>query len=86
VVFRNYSPISSKSILDSVDIDYAFVIRDSTGSKMTFPDVVQGLSDRNTIKQCLVESLGNRECLVYRGDEEKLLYVVLSVPQGLIHD
>jgi hypothetical protein len=42
-------------------------------AKMTFPDVVQGLSDRNS-KQCLVESLGNRECLVYRGDEEKLLY------------
>jgi hypothetical protein len=42
-------------------------------AKMNFPDVVQGLSDRNS-KQCLVESLGNRECLVYREDEEKLLY------------
>ena len=42
-------------------------------AKMSFPDVVQGMSDR-TNKQCLVESLGNRECLVYREDEEKLLY------------
>ena len=40
---------------------------------MIFPDIVQGMSDRNT-KQCLVESLGNRECLVYQEDEEKLLY------------
>ncbi len=42
-------------------------------AQMIFPDVVQGMSDRNT-KQCLVESLGNRECLVYQEDEEKLLY------------
>ena len=42
-------------------------------AKMTFPDVVQGMADRST-KQCLVESLGNRECLVYREDAEKLLY------------
>jgi hypothetical protein len=44
-----------------------------TDAKMLFPDVVQGLNDRAT-KQCLVESLGNRECLVYREDAEKLLY------------
>lgn len=42
-------------------------------ANMAFPDVVQGLSDRAN-KQCLVESLGNRECLVYQEDEEKLLY------------
>lgn len=42
-------------------------------AKMAFPDVMQGLSDRAT-KQCLVESLGNRECLVYQEDAEKLLY------------
>ncbi|KAL3933285.1 MAG: hypothetical protein SGBAC_010468 [Bacillariaceae sp.] len=42
-------------------------------AKMTFPDVVQGLSDRAN-KQCLVESLGNRECLVYMEDAEKFLY------------
>ena len=42
-------------------------------ANMLFPDIVQGMSDRNT-KQCLVESLGNRECLVYQEDEEKLLY------------
>lgn len=34
-------------------------------AKMSFPDPIQGLADRNG-KQCLVESLGNRECLVYR--------------------
>jgi hypothetical protein len=44
-----------------------------TDAKMAFPDVLQGMADRNT-KQCLVESLGNRECLVYQEDEEKLLY------------
>jgi hypothetical protein len=42
-------------------------------AKMDFPDVVQGLSDR-TNKQCLVESLGNRECLVYMEDADKFLY------------
>lgn len=42
-------------------------------AKMSFPDVMQGLNDRAT-KQCLVESLGNRECLVYQEDAEKLLY------------
>ena len=33
-------------------------------AKMEFPDVMAGLSDRAN-KQCIVESLGNRECLVY---------------------
>eukprot|EP00980_Cylindrotheca_fusiformis_P019367 scaffold6649_cov65-Cylindrotheca_fusiformis.AAC.4 len=42
-------------------------------AKLSFPDVIQGMNDRAT-KQCLVESLGNRECLVYREDAEKLLY------------
>ncbi|KAG7365743.1 Dictyostelium Slime mold-like repeat protein [Nitzschia inconspicua] len=43
-------------------------------AKMAFPDVIQGMNDRNT-KQCLVESLGNRECLVYQQDDpDKLLY------------
>ena len=31
-------------------------------AQILIPDVVQGMSDR-TNKQCLVESLGNRECL-----------------------
>lgn len=45
-----------------------------TDANMAFPDVMQGLNDRNT-KQCLVESLGNRECLVYKEtDPDKLLY------------
>lgn len=42
-------------------------------AKMTFPDVMQGLSDRAN-KQCLVENLGTRECLVYQEDAEKFLY------------
>ena len=42
-------------------------------ANMDFPNVMEGLSNRNN-KQCLVESLGNRECLVYREDEDKLLY------------
>jgi hypothetical protein len=40
-------------------------------AKMVIPDVMQGISDR-TNKQCLVESLGNRECLVYLDPENKL--------------
>ncbi|CAJ1932860.1 unnamed protein product [Cylindrotheca closterium] len=42
-------------------------------AKMSFPDVIQGLNDRAN-KQCLVESLGNRECLVYMEDAEKFLF------------
>jgi hypothetical protein len=34
-------------------------------AKMLFPDPIQSMSDRAD-KQCLVESLGTRECLVYR--------------------
>ncbi len=45
-----------------------------TDANMAFPDVVGGMNDRAT-KQCLVESLGNRECLVYKEtDPDKLLY------------
>ena len=40
-------------------------------AKIMIPDVVQGISDR-TNKQCLVESLGNRECLVYLDPENQL--------------
>ena len=42
-------------------------------AKIEMPNVMQGFQDRAT-KQCLVESLGNRECLVYAGDEESRLY------------
>ena len=42
-------------------------------AKIALPNPIEAMSDRAT-KQCLVESLGNRECLVYAGDEEKLLY------------
>ena len=42
-------------------------------AKMAFPDIVGGMSDRAN-KQCLVESLGNRECLVYQEDSSKFLY------------
>mmetsp|Transcript_25457 Transcript_25457/g.54988 ORF Transcript_25457/g.54988 Transcript_25457/m.54988 type:complete len:230 (+) Transcript_25457:146-835(+) len=40
-------------------------------AKIELPDIVQGMADRNT-KQCLVESLGNRECLVYLDPENQL--------------
>mmetsp|Transcript_16938 Transcript_16938/g.36624 ORF Transcript_16938/g.36624 Transcript_16938/m.36624 type:complete len:235 (-) Transcript_16938:282-986(-) len=40
-------------------------------AKIEMPDIVQGMSDRNN-KQCLVESLGNRECLVYLDPENQL--------------
>ncbi|KAL7531156.1 hypothetical protein ACHAWF_003650, partial [Thalassiosira exigua] len=42
-------------------------------AKIQIPDIVQGMTDRAN-KQCLVESLGNRECLVYLEDPENLLY------------
>jgi len=44
--------------------DYAKAVYGSD-AKMMFPDPIQGMADRAG-KQCLVESLGNRECLVYR--------------------
>jgi len=40
-------------------------------AKIEMPDVIQGMSDR-TNKQCLVESLGNRDCLVYLDPENQL--------------
>jgi len=42
-------------------------------ANMAFPDIVGGMADRAN-KQCLVESLGNRECLVYQDDSSKFLY------------
>ena len=43
-------------------------------ANMAFPDVIGGMNDRNT-KQCLVEDLGIRQCLVYKEtDPDKLLY------------
>ena len=47
-------------------------------AKIELPDVIQGMSDRQT-KQCLVESLGNRECLVYL-DPDNQLYKGSEVP------
>lgn len=40
-------------------------------ANMQMPNTVQGIADRAT-KQCLVESLGNRECLVYEDPDNKL--------------
>ena len=44
-----------------------------TDAKIELPDLIGGMSDRVN-KQCLVESLGNRECLVYMEDSAKFLY------------
>ena len=46
-------------------------------AKIEMPNVLQGFQDRAT-KQCLVESLGNRECLVYAGDDQSRLYQGLN--------
>eukprot|EP00566_Odontella_aurita_P017638 CAMPEP_0113534948 /NCGR_PEP_ID=MMETSP0015_2-20120614/5429_1 /TAXON_ID=2838 /ORGANISM="Odontella" /LENGTH=261 /DNA_ID=CAMNT_0000434139 /DNA_START=158 /DNA_END=943 /DNA_ORIENTATION=- /assembly_acc=CAM_ASM_000160 len=40
-------------------------------AKMSLPNPLESIADRAT-KQCLVESLGNRECLVYLDPENKL--------------
>jgi hypothetical protein len=40
-------------------------------AKLLLPNPVESINDRVT-KQCLVESLGNRECLVYASDEDTL--------------
>jgi len=40
-------------------------------AKMEIPNVADGLNNRVN-KQCLVESLGNRDCLVYLDPEKKL--------------
>ena len=58
-------------------------------AKIMIPDVMQGMSDR-TNKQCLVESLGNRECLVYldpenqlyKGSDGKILFDRLAASVG----
>lgn len=42
-------------------------------AKMVFPNPLESMNDRAT-RVCLVESLGNRECLVYQEDADKLLY------------
>jgi len=40
-------------------------------ANIVLPDVYQGMADRAT-KQCLVESLGNRQCLLYADDGAKI--------------
>jgi hypothetical protein len=40
-------------------------------AKMLIPNALEGVSDRIN-KQCLVESLGNRECLLYLDPDNKL--------------
>lgn len=40
-------------------------------ANIQMPNIAQGLADRAN-KQCLVESLGNRECLVYEDPDNKL--------------
>jgi len=40
-------------------------------AKIQMPNVLDGMTDRVN-KQCLVESLGNRECLVYLDPDNKL--------------
>eukprot|EP00957_Ditylum_brightwellii_P107468 8200110-Ditylum_brightwellii.AAC.1 len=40
-------------------------------ANIALPNVVEGMNNRVT-QQCLVESLGNRECLVYLDPENKL--------------
>jgi hypothetical protein len=46
-------------------------------AKIELPNPYQALSDRAT-KQCLSESLGNRECLIYADDADKFLYKGLN--------
>ena len=48
-------------------------------AKIELPDVLGGMNDRLN-KQCLVETLGNRECLVYMEDKEKFLYKGADLP------
>jgi len=44
-----------------------------TDAKLELPNPMEGMSNRVN-KQCLVETLGNRECLVYMDDATKFLY------------
>ncbi|GKZ01068.1 hypothetical protein MPSEU_001058500 [Mayamaea pseudoterrestris] len=61
------------AIWASTTTPYAAHAATGDEARLAFPDPLQGLNDRNS-KQCLVESLGNRECLVYMADQESLLY------------
>jgi len=42
-------------------------------ANVQLPNPIDAMNDRAT-KQCLMESLGNRECLVYAEDADKFLY------------
>jgi hypothetical protein len=44
-----------------------------TEAKIELPNPYQQMAERAT-RQCLVESLGNRECLVYADDADQFLY------------
>mmetsp|Transcript_15271 Transcript_15271/g.27763 ORF Transcript_15271/g.27763 Transcript_15271/m.27763 type:complete len:236 (+) Transcript_15271:195-902(+) len=62
-------------------------------AKIELPDIVQDMADRNE-KQCLVESLGNRACLVYldpenqlyKGSDAKLLFERLGSSIAALND
>lgn len=84
----------------SASITYMAFITPSTvnavygaDAKIVLPDVVQGMSDR-TNKQCLVESLGNRECLVYldpdnqlyKGNDARILFQRLASSVSAMDD
>mmetsp|Transcript_29067 Transcript_29067/g.35403 ORF Transcript_29067/g.35403 Transcript_29067/m.35403 type:complete len:280 (+) Transcript_29067:42-881(+) len=60
--------ISSSLLSSSPDVANAAFGEDA---KMTIPNFVEGMTDRIE-KQCLVETLGNRECLVYLDPENQL--------------
>ncbi|KAL9190184.1 hypothetical protein ACHAXT_007395 [Thalassiosira profunda] len=62
-------------------------------AKIELPDIVQGMDDRNK-KQCMVESLGTRQCLVYldpenqlyKGSDAKLLFERLGSSVTALQD
>jgi hypothetical protein len=43
-----------------------------TDAKLEIPNVMDGMNNRASGRQCLVESLGNRECLAYLDPDNKL--------------
>lgn len=48
-------------------------------ANIVLPNPIEGLYDRST-KQCLQESLGNRECLVYAGEGETVFKGIEAGP------
>lgn len=88
--FLTFAAATLASTMASPNASHATYGEDA---KILMPDVVQGMADRAN-KQCLAESLGTRECLVYldpenqlyKGSDAKLLFERLGSSAAALKD